>query len=356
MEVAGDMIQANSFRGLSCMVFDLPLVVSLTLVAGLSIAFAQNAESPPTASDNLTVAQSNPTPAPIAPSAASTAQPGTPTPPDAAQEPEPIGNVATLQGTASVTRNKATTPLKISDDIFKNDTLQTTANSTLGVTFNDATTFNLTGNARIVINNYVYDETSTKNAALFNVARGTVAFVASAVAKTGDMKISTPTATLGIRGTTGLIEVPDGPATTAPNTGNPANVNIKLYPDQDGKVGRIEVNGRDGARLGLLSQGATGFAIRPGAAGARFAAIPLQISPQQIARDQGIVRQVHAAQAVGRQIVTRQRAIRQQTQRRQQNQQRRQNLQQQRGLQKQPQRGLGKPRNNAPKERGRGRL
>ena len=278
--------------------------------------------------------------------------------PDATDLPEPIGNVATLQGTASVTRNKATTPLKISDDIFKNDTLQTTANSTLGVTFNDATTFNLTGNARIVINNYVYDETSTKNAALFNVARGTVAFVASAVAKTGDMKISTPTATLGIRGTTGLIEVPEGPTPATQSPANPANVNIKLYPDPDGKVGRIEVNGRDGTRLGLLSQGATGFAIRPGAAGARFAAVPLQISPQQIARDQGIVRQVHAAQAVGRQIVTRQRTIRQQTKQRQQNQLRRQNQQQQRNLQKQQQRGgLGpRPRNNAPKGKGRGRL
>jgi hypothetical protein len=35
------------------------------------------------------------------------------------------------------------------------------------------------------------------------------------------------------------------------------------------------------------------------------------ISPQQALRDQGIVRQVHAAQSVGRQIVSRQRALRQ---------------------------------------------
>jgi hypothetical protein len=33
------------------------------------------------------------------------------------------------------------------------------------------------------------------------------------------------------------------------------------------------------------------------------------ISPQQALRDQGIVRQVHAAQSVGRQIVTRQRRV-----------------------------------------------
>ena len=84
---------------------------------------------------------------------------------------------------------------------------------------------------------------------MFDVAKGTAAFVAAAVAKTGDMKITTPTATLGIRGTTGLVEVPEGAAANNPN-----NVAIKLYPDADGRVGRIEVNDRAGARLGFLNQ------------------------------------------------------------------------------------------------------
>jgi FecR protein len=181
----------------------------------------------------------------------------------------------------------------VQDDIFLNDVLQTSANSTLGVTFNDATTFNLTANARITVDNYVYEDGGKQNAAIFDITKGTVAFVAAAVAKTGDMKISTPTASLGIRGTTGLVEVPEGAAANNPN-----NVAIKLYPDPDGRVGRIEVNDRSGARLG------------PGAGG-RFTAAPLAISPQQALRDQGIVRQVHAAQSVGRQIVTQQRALRQ---------------------------------------------
>ena len=119
------------------------------------------------------------------------------------------------------------------------------------------------------------------------------------------MKISTPTATLGIRGTTGLVEVPQNASATSAN-----NVAIKLYPDPDGRVGHIDVNDRSGARLGSLTQGASGFTIRPGAGG-RFTAAPLTISPEQARRDQGIVRQVHAAQSVGRQIVARQRALRQ---------------------------------------------
>jgi hypothetical protein len=240
-------------------------------------------------------AQAPQTAAAPAPDAAADAQPAE----------EPIGNVATLIGSATVTRNNETSALGLKDDIFQNDVLRTAAKSSLGITFSDATTFNLTANASITVDSFVYEEGGKQNAALFDVAKGTVAFVAAAVAKTGDMKISTPTATLGIRGTSGLVEVPEGASATSGN-----NVAIKLYPDADGKVGRIEVNDRAGARLGFLTQGASGFTIRPGAGGMRFAAVPLTISPQQMLRDQGFVRQVHSTQNFGRQIVTQQRALR----------------------------------------------
>jgi hypothetical protein len=240
---------------------------------------------------NAALAQTPPPAAPPSSTPAST-QP--------AASDEPIGNVATLTGTASVIRSQNTLPLKPKDDIYLNDTLVTFADSTLGVTFNDATTFNLTANASIKVDDFVYQDGGQQNSALFDVAKGTVAFVAASVAKTGNMKITTPTATLGIRGTTGLVEV---------NGSGAGAHNIKLYPDPDGHVGTIDVTDRNGGRLGTLTQGSTGFTIRPGAGG-RLTAAPLTISPQQAARDQGIVRQVHAAQAVGRQVVNEQRALR----------------------------------------------
>ena len=251
------------------------------------------------ASTTLAQAQTSPASQPPAPAAAAS-------PAQSDSSNEPIGNVASLTGVATVTRNQSQSPitLKLKDDIYMNDVVQTSASSSLGITFNDATTFNLSANASITIDNYVYEDGGNKNAGVFDITKGTVAFVAAAVAKTGNMQITTPTATLGIRGTTGLVEVPEG----ATSTSN--NVNIKLYPDADGHVGRIEINDRQGARLGALTQGASGFAIRPGSGGARFAAVPLTISPQQQLRDQGFVRQVHATQTVGRQIVTEQRASR----------------------------------------------
>lgn len=252
---------------------------------------------------SVQLAQAQPAPAPTpAPSASPDAN--APADRQAASD-EPIGSVASLTGVATVIRNKDSVSLKLKDDIYLNDTVQTAASSSLGITFNDATTFHLSANARITIDTYVYADGGSNNNGVFDIGKGTVAFVAAAVAKTGNMQITTPTATLGIRGTTGLVEVPEDGAAANAN-----NVNIKLYPDADGHVGRIEVNDRQGARLGALTSGASGFSIQPGTAGARFAAVPLTISPQQQARDQGFVRQVHATQTVGRQIVTEQRAFR----------------------------------------------
>jgi FecR protein len=229
-------------------------------------------------------------------------------PPNPAPGPAPaaageVGQVATLQGSATVTRaGAAATALKVSDPIFKNDALQTAPDSSLGVTFDDQTTFSLSANTRIVIDEFVYREGGNGNAATFNVAVGTAAFVASLVAKTGDMKISTPSATLGIRGTTGVVEVPvTGAAAAAPT--------IKLYPDADGHVGQIEVFDRQGGRLGTLTRGASAFSLRAGPGG-RLAAVPYQIPPQEAARDRGVLQRLNVSHTIGRQMTIQRQQLR----------------------------------------------
>jgi hypothetical protein len=234
-------------------------------------------------------------------------------PPPAAAEDKSVGQVATLQGRATVTRAgaAAAAALKVADPIFKNDTLETAPDTTLGVTFDDQTTFSLSPNTRLVIDNFIYKTGGNANAASFNVALGTAAFVASLVAKTGDMQITTSNATLGIRGTTGVVEVPaTGAAAAAPT--------IKLYPDADGHVGQIEVFNRQGGRLGALTQGASAFALRPGAGG-QLTAVPYQIPPQELARDRGILQRLNLSHNIGRQMTTRRQQLRQLNRQRQNN-------------------------------------
>jgi hypothetical protein len=219
--------------------------------------------------------------------------------PEAVQaDDEEVGNVASVQGSATVTRKGVNLALKVQDPIFKGDMLRTGVNAALGITFDDETTFNLSANASITVDEFVYEDGGKNNSALFKIARGTIAFAAQQVAKTGDMKIETPSSTLGIRGTSGVVEVPEGAT-----PGAAGEVSVKLYQDEDGRVGRIELFGASGGpRLGLLTRAASGFALRPGAGG-RFAAVALTISPQQAARDRGFVQRAFATRSIGRQMV-----------------------------------------------------
>src|SRR5580692_11608676 len=266
--------------------------IAFTVLAlGGMVFWGGGAPAGPDTAVRLRIAQAPVPPAEVPQPAAvkPTAQP-------ASKSDNPVGAVATLQGGASVTRSSATNALKVKDAIIKGDVLQTAVNGTLGITFDDATTFSLRPNSRIAVDEFVYQQRGANNIAAFDIVRGTIAFVAGAVAKTGDMKIVTPTATIGIRGTTGIIEVPAAGA-----TGAASQSIIKLYPDADGRVGRIELFGRDGRSLAVLSRAVTGFAVRA-APGGGFAAVAVPISAAESDRDFAFVRQAYAAQRVGRQL------------------------------------------------------
>jgi len=141
--------------------------------------------------------------------------------PAASLETNPIGKVVKTSGTVTVEHVNAVIvqanlpaasgagQAKIGDPVYKGDVVQTGADGKVGITFNDGSAFNLSSNARMVLNEFVYDPNGKSNSTLFSLTKGTFTFIAGKVAKTGDMKIDTPVATMGIRGTTPHVEISD---------------------------------------------------------------------------------------------------------------------------------------------------
>ncbi len=112
-----------------------------------------------------------------------------------------IGHVTKLSGNATVIRNGVSIILNNGDNVHQGDVVQTGSNSTLGITFIDGSVFGLASNAKMVLNEMVYDPNGSNNSSLMSLVSGTISFVAGATAKHGDMKVDTPVATMGIRGT-----------------------------------------------------------------------------------------------------------------------------------------------------------
>lgn len=157
----------------------------------------------------------------------------------------PIGKVAKLTGTASVVRNGVTVDLNIGDNVFKGDVVQAGQDSALGVIFVDGTAFSLGSNARMVLNDMVYDPNGSSNSSFLSLVQGTITFVAGQTAKNGSMRIDTPVATMGIRGTAVLVEI-------AANDG-PTKFSVLVEPGNH--VGSYELYSRvTGERIGTVNQ------------------------------------------------------------------------------------------------------
>ncbi|WP_041748023.1 VCBS domain-containing protein [Bradyrhizobium cosmicum] len=118
-----------------------------------------------------------------------------------------IGHVTKLSGSATAVRNGVAVILNNGDNVEKGDVVSTGGDSTLGITFIDGTVFGLSSNARMVLNEMVYDPNGSSNSSLLSLVAGTITFVAGETAKHGDMKIDTPVATMGIRGTAVLTQI-----------------------------------------------------------------------------------------------------------------------------------------------------
>lgn len=130
---------------------------------------------------------------------------------------QPIGKIETAKGSFTLTRADGVVlqanlgpgagGAKIGDPVFQRDTIQTGADAKVGLALNDGTAFNISPNARIVLDEFVYDPKSKSNSALISLTKGTFTFIAGKVAKTGSMKVETPVATMGIRGTAPRVQI-----------------------------------------------------------------------------------------------------------------------------------------------------
>jgi len=132
---------------------------------------------------------------------------------------KPIGKVVAADGSVIIEHAGAaivqanvgaeSIQTKVGDPVYLGDVVRTGADSRVGINFVDGTSFNLSSNTRMTLDEYVYEPAGKSNSTIFSLTKGTFVFVAGQVAKTGDMKIETPVATMGIRGTTPHVEISD---------------------------------------------------------------------------------------------------------------------------------------------------
>ena len=130
----------------------------------------------------------------------------------------PIGKVLVVEGAVRIEHPAAilvtanlpangSERAKVGDLVYRGDIIQTGPDGKLGVGFTDGSSFNVSANARMELNEFVYDPHGHSNASLMSLTKGTFTFIAGEVAHTGNMNVKTPVGTMGIRGTAPRVEI-----------------------------------------------------------------------------------------------------------------------------------------------------
>ncbi len=114
---------------------------------------------------------------------------------------EPVGNTSAIIPAATQKEPQGTkSDLRLRDPVIRNAELATADNGALEVTFLDGSKLTMGQNSRLTVDEYVYTGPGGAGKQTIRYTKGLFRFVSGSIPK-DQVKIETPTVTIGIRGT-----------------------------------------------------------------------------------------------------------------------------------------------------------
>ncbi len=119
------------------------------------------------------------------------------------------GSVKSAAGDVSILRGETVLKAAPGQKLFQNDTLETGSDGSMGVVFRDNSTLSLGPASKIIIDKFVFSPAEGKLGKVTKMLKGTAVFLSGEIAKLSPeaVKVETPLATLGIRGTRFIVKV-----------------------------------------------------------------------------------------------------------------------------------------------------
>lgn len=119
------------------------------------------------------------------------------------------GIVKSLAGDVSIVRNFTSIKAETNMKLLKGDHIRTGNNGKVGLIFEDDTIISIGPNSRIVIEDFLFQPSEKRLSFITRIIQGTVSYLSGQIAKLAPsfVRIETPQATVGLRGTHVLVKV-----------------------------------------------------------------------------------------------------------------------------------------------------
>ena len=126
---------------------------------------------------------------------------------------EDVGQIKIAKGSVHVERDGQRLPATVGMSIRQSDTVVTGADGSAGITFTDNSLLSAGPNSVLVVDRYAFDRTTHAGHFDASLKKGTLAVVSGKMVKQtpGAMRVRTPAAIMGVRGTDFVVQV-DEPA------------------------------------------------------------------------------------------------------------------------------------------------
>ena len=125
----------------------------------------------------------------------------------AAADPQAIGQIKNVSGEAQVIRAEEVLSASLGTLVRNGDLVRTGADGAIGITFADNSRFSIGPGSEVLLENFEFDSTTHEGRFQSRLNRGTLTGVSGKLVaqQPESMTVETPTALLGVRGTTFLI-------------------------------------------------------------------------------------------------------------------------------------------------------
>jgi len=129
--------------------------------------------------------------------------------PVVAQERPVAGRIKVSTGSAFIVRDGAQIPATLGQTVFESDGLRTGSDGKIGLTLSDDTRLSLGPNSELQLQRFLYTPADSGFGLVLKFVRGAATYVSGRIAKLApdSIRLETPAAIIGVRGTTLAINV-----------------------------------------------------------------------------------------------------------------------------------------------------
>jgi len=121
------------------------------------------------------------------------------------------GIIKTVRGQVRIERNGNSLEARVGVPVHERDRVIVQDASSVGISMSDETLLSMGRNSTMVIDKYSYDPVTREGQVATSILKGTLRYITGLIGRAHpqSIKVTTSNATIGIRGTEFIVEVPD---------------------------------------------------------------------------------------------------------------------------------------------------